>query len=271
MKSPFPGMDPYIEASGLWGDFHSDLIAGIKAALAQAAPKQYFVRTEKRSYTVLVGEQGKEDRPFVPDVSVTVPEGRKKPSRKRGAAAVAEVAEDVEAVTMRAFIAEEQREAFVEIYTDIPERRLVTCVEVLSPSNKRPGTEGWGLYVRKRQDLMLGYVNLVEIDLLRGGRRMPMLDPWPDCPYALLVARVMRNHRCRVWPAYSLRPLPRIPVPLAEPDPDISLDLQPIIDAIYERSRYAQDIDYSKPLGPPLAAEESAWLERQLRARQGQK
>ncbi len=271
MKSPFPGMDPYIEASGLWGDFHNDLIAGIKAALAEVAPQQYVVRTEKRFYSVLVREQGKEDRPFVPDVSVTAPEARKKPPRKRGGAAVAEVAEDVEPATLRAFIAEEQREAFVEIYTDVPERRLVTCIEVLSPSNKRSGPEGWDLYVRKRESLMLGFVNLVEIDLLRGGRRMPMLDPWPDWPCTLLVARVMRNHRCRVWPAYSLRPLPRIPVPLAEPDPDVALDLQPIIDAIYERSRYGQEIDYSKPLASPLAAEESAWLEQQLRARQGQK
>src|SRR3712207_9248145 len=83
---------------------------------------------------------------------------------------------------MRAFIEEEHREAFVEIYEGTPERRLVTCIEVLSPSNKRPGTPGWDLYLRKRQSLMLGGVHLVEIDLLRGGQRLPMLDPWPDCP-----------------------------------------------------------------------------------------
>ena len=58
MKSPFPGMDPYIEACGLWGDFHHDLISEIKHALARAAPERYLVRAEERSYIVLVEEEG---------------------------------------------------------------------------------------------------------------------------------------------------------------------------------------------------------------------
>jgi hypothetical protein len=88
-----------------------------------------------------------------------------------------------EPVLMRAFIEEEHRETFVEIYEATPEQRLVTRIEVLSPSNKRPHTPGWDIYHRKRQSLLPGDINLVEIDLLRGGRRMPMLDPWPDSPY----------------------------------------------------------------------------------------
>ena len=59
MKSPFPGMDPYIEACGLWGDFHHDLISEIKHALAQAAPERYIVRSGERSYVVLVEQAGK--------------------------------------------------------------------------------------------------------------------------------------------------------------------------------------------------------------------
>jgi hypothetical protein len=118
---------------------------------------------------------------------------------------------------------------------------------------------------------MLGYVNLVEIDLLRGGRRMPMLDPWPDSPFTLLVARRARDHYCRVWPAHYLRRLPRIPVPLADPDADLRLDLQPMVDAIYQRSRYARSIDYSRALSPPLTPEDSTWLKEQLSRRQGQK
>ena len=69
------------------------------------------------------------------------------------------------------FIQEEHRETFVEIYAANHGQRLVTTIEILSPSNKRPGTEGWELYQRKRQTLLLGNVNLVEIDLLRGGQR----------------------------------------------------------------------------------------------------
>ena len=204
MKSPFPGMDPYIEARGLGGDFHHSLISAIKDVLADTAPQRYLVRTQERSYLVLVET------------------------------AVAE-AEDAEPVTLRAFIEEEHREAFVEIYEDTPEQRLVTTIEVLSPSNKRPGTEGRDLYLRKRQSLLLSDTSLVEIDLLRGGQRMPMLDPWPNSPYVLMVARARKSQLCRVWPAHFRRPVPRIPVPLAKPDPDLWLDLQPLVDAIYQR------------------------------------
>ena len=250
MKSPFPGMDPYIEACGLWGDFHSHLIEKIGEKLADAAPEHYLVRTGERSYVVLVESEGKESYPFLADVSITAPRGRKKTSKK-GGTALAELAGDAEPVTMRAFIPEEHREAFIEIYEASPGQRLVTCVEVLSPSNKRPGTEGWELYQRKRQSLLLGNVSLVELDLLRGGQRMPMLDPWPDSPYTLLVARA-RAQLCRVWRAHYRRPLPAFPVPLAKPDADILLELQPMIDEIYDRFRYVRSIDYGKSLTPAL-------------------
>jgi hypothetical protein len=259
-------MDPYIEDCGLWGDFHDDLISEIKRALAQAAPDRYLVRTGERSYVVLVESEGKNSHPFIPAVSVTASRGRKKGS-KRGTTAVADAAGAVEPVTMRAFIEEEHREAFVEIYEATPEQRLVTTVEILSPSNKRPNTPGWELYQRKRQSALLGGVHLVEIDLLRGGQRMPMLDPWPDCPYTLLLARAKRSHRCKVWPVRIQRPVPTIPVPLAKPDPDIPLNLQPMIEAIYQRSRYERSIDYRRPLSPPLGEEDAAWLGQQLQPR----
>jgi hypothetical protein len=265
MPSPFPGMDPYIEECGLWEDFHGALIHEIKSALARTAPERYLIRTGERSYLVLVATDGKNSHPFLPDVSVTVPRGRKKPP-KTGGVAVAEPSADVEPVTLRAFIEEEHREAFVEIYEAGPERRLVTCIEVLSPSNKRPNTPGWDLYQRKRQSLLLGNVALVEIDLLRGGQRMPMLDPWPDSPYVLMVAKAKKPQLCQAWRAHFQRPLPPIPVPLAKPDPPILLSLQPLIQGTYQDARYQQSIDYTKPLSAPLTAEEAAWLAQQLRA-----
>ncbi len=265
MKSPFPGMDPYIEACGLWGDFHHTLIADVKNVLAQTAPDRYLVRTGERAYLVLVGADDKESHLVLPDVSVSSPDRPAPP----GGTALAEAATESGPVTMRAFIKEEYREAFVEIYEAEPEPRLVTCIEVLSPSNKRRGSPGWDLYLRKRQALLLGEANLVEIDLLRGGQRMPMLDPWPNSPYTILVGRPRRIPRCLVWPAYFQQPLPPVPVPLLKPDPDLRLELQPLIEAIYLRSRYARSIDYTKPLTPPLTRDEATWLEQQLHARQG--
>src|SRR5262245_346290 len=109
MLSPFPGMDPYIEECGLWEDFHKHLIEKIAERLADASPQRYIVRTGERSYLVLVESEGKKKHPFLPDVSVTAPRGRKKP-RKNGGVAVAEPGGEVEPVTLRAFITEEHRE-----------------------------------------------------------------------------------------------------------------------------------------------------------------
>jgi hypothetical protein len=232
-------------------------------------PENYFVQTGERSYVVLAGTNGKEEEPCHPDVEV---EGaaREPAAKAGGGVAVAESAAETAALTMRAFVDEHFRENFIEIYEADPEVRLVTCIEMLSPSNKRRGTEGWEQYLRKRNALLLGSANLVEIDLLRGGQRMPMAEPWPKSPYYLLLGRQSRVPYCRVWPVHYRQPLSEIPVPLASPDPDVSLNLQPLIEAVYERSRYARRIDYARPLTPPLPPEDTAWLEQQVRARSGQ-
>src|SRR5207253_3943250 len=163
-------------------------------------------------------------------------------------------------VTMRALVRTEYRETFLEIRQVDPEHKLITGIEILSPSNKRPNTKGWRLYYRKRLAYLSGYANLVEIDLLRRGRRMPMASAWPDSPYYLLVCRKKQASRCAVYPATFTEPLPPIPIPLAPPDADITLDIQPFVAAIYARSRYERDIDYHKPLYPPLSQTEAAWL-----------
>lgn len=268
MKSPFPGMDPLIEASGLWGDFHDHLIEGIYQELSESVPKRYFVRTEQRHYIALVETDGKKDHQFIPDVGIS---GAKQTSRKKKASraptsAVALAEADDEPVVVRAAIEQEFRESFVEIYLADPTVRLVTTIEVLSPSNKRSGP-GREEYLRKRQATLLAGASLVEIDLLRGGERMPMLDPWPDCPYLLTVGRRPNPRECTVWRGYSLRRLPVIPVPLVPPDPDIPIDLQPMIDTIYRRSRYSGSINYAGQSAVSLLPEERLWLEKQLSAR----
>lgn len=173
MKSPFPGMDPYIEACGLWGDFHHELISEIKRALAEAAPDRYVIRAEERSYLA--------------DVEIT--------TRRRDRASGSDMGTAIKELSL---VEEQHQEAFLEIHETSPDQRLVTSIEVLSPSNKRPHTPGWDLYLRKRQSLLLGDVNLVEIDLLRNGQRMPMLDPWPESPYSILVARARKYDLCQV-------------------------------------------------------------------------
>ncbi len=261
MKSPFPGMNPYLEAPGLWERFHNHLIEDIYRAIAAILPPGYTADTAVRSYVVLMETEGKKDHLVKADVGVT--EGRTRKRSKKGGVALAEA--HAEPVQMRAFVAETFKETFVEIYAEQEERILVTCIEVLSPSNKRPGTEGWEQYERKRQAMLLGQANFIEIDLLRSGKKMPMLDPWPKSPYTLLLCRQRDAPYCRVWPASFQRRLPVIPVPLLGPTPDLRLDLQPLIDGIYSLGRYHERIDYARPLMPPLADDEAAWVRRRLK------
>ena len=152
-------------------------------------------------------------------------------------------------------------------YAEGEERILVTCIDVLSPSNKRQGTKGWRKYVRKRQAMLLGEANFIEIDLLRGGQKFPMLTPWPDSPYTLLVCRRSDAGYCRVWPAHWQRRLPAIPVPLSDPDPDLTLDLQPLLDGIYSLGRYDERVDYTRPLTPSLSDGDAAWVRELLKDR----
>ena len=265
MKSPFPGMDPFFEACGLWDGFHQRLIHRIYEALAHVLPQGYTIDTAVRSYDVVLMEaEGKKERLARADVTITEPVTGKKPRKKKGGVAVAEFPESV---PMQAFIAEKFEETFVEIYLESEERILVTCIEVLSPANKRPGTEGWLQYERKRQAMLLGQANFIEIDLLRGGHKQPMLTPWPKSPYTLLVCRAFDAPHCRAWPTTFQAPLPVIPVPLLYTEPDLSLDLQPLIDDIYSLGRYDERIDYARPLSPALSDEEAGWMRDVLKNR----
>jgi hypothetical protein len=119
-------------------------------------------------------------------------------------------------------------------------------IELLSPSNKeRPGRD---LYLAKRSALLVQQVHLVELDLLLGGRRLPMRRPLPKNDYFALVSR----HDCRpTSDVYFWRRddrLPKIPVPLKAPDADIELDLAAVYATAYQRGRYAKSIDYEKPI-----------------------
>lgn len=266
MRSPFLGMDPYIETSKLWGDFHDKLIAEIARDLAARLPKGYFLDLNRRSYVVLVEPEGKETHPFVPDVKVISPQagaaGATTATMTREPAT-----EEVEVMTMELVVTDEFRETFVEIFgLDNGDEILVTSIEVLSPSNKLRDHEGWRQYLRKRQSLVENKTNLVELDLLRGGSRFPMRSSWPDSPYTLLVCRGTSAPRCQVRRGHYRTRLPIIPIPLRPGHADISLDLQAMVDVVYQRSRYSERFDYNKPLVPPLSPDDATWFAETLQA-----
>src|SRR5437870_12484254 len=98
MKSPFPGLDPYIEVCGMLEGFHNRLIHKIDEALAQILPQGYFVDTAVRSYIVLVEAEGKKEHLAKPDVGILEAAERRKPRKRKGGVALAEPKEAAESV-----------------------------------------------------------------------------------------------------------------------------------------------------------------------------
>jgi hypothetical protein len=158
---------------------------------------------------------------------------------------------------------DEERQSFIEI-RDRETREVVTVVELLSPSNKRSGPDR-EQYLAKRLRLLRSWVNLVEIDLLRGGPRLPVID-LPPCDYYALVSRYPERPDAGLWPIRLREPLPVIPIPLRGPHPDARLDLQLMLHRLYDAAGY-EDYIYTVEPDPALSAEDAAWARSLLPAR----
>jgi hypothetical protein len=142
--------------------------------------------------------------------------------------------------------------------------RVVTVIEVLSPTNKQPGEDGLDAYIEKRTEYLCTGTNLVEIDLLRGGARLPMSRRLPPGDYYVYVGRVHRKPRCQVigWP--WRRPLPAIPIPLLPDDQEAWTNLQELFQTVYEQSFYVRRLPYNQPVVPPLSTDDEAWVQERL-------
>lgn len=257
MPSPFPGMDPYIEDADLWRDFHAELASEIKRQVAPQIRPSYFVRTTpRRTYETV--ELGK-PRSAYPDAAIMRP----RPLREAamGYAAVAEPP-----FSSRVEIEVEIKDFSLEIRDTNSE--LVTSIEILSRVNKRRGHEAYNAYRRKRRSLLRQPVHLIEIDLLRVGERVPILDPVPDAPYYIYLSRENLRPDIGVWAIRLEDKLPTIPIPLRKPDDDAVFDLQRAVETIYDLSMYQESINYREPPPPPALSDQDAqWLDDFLHAK----
>ncbi|MBI3946477.1 MAG: DUF4058 family protein [Armatimonadetes bacterium] len=257
MPSPFPGMDPYIEDPEVWSDFHARLAEQVSGGLNQIIQPRYVARMVPRVTYDLI--QVDERRSVRPDAGIWET-GRG--GAVGGAVAVITPAPVQSLVPMEVPL----RLVSVEV-RETGKLRLVTAIEILSPVNKRPSHEAYDEYQRKRRALLRSETNLLEIDLLRGGERPPLERPVPSAPYYLTLVRARRYPTAEVWPIQLRDPLPTVPVPLLEPDPDAPLDLGAAVAAAYERGAYGALIDYGlAPPPPPLPEAEAAWLGERLRS-----
>ncbi len=248
MPSPFPGMNPYLEHQDAWHDFHESFIAAIRSVIAPQIVPKYVAKIDENVY---IHELSGEERHLLgrPDVAVVT----RQPSG--AATAVAELAAPVYRRLLPT--ADVLRESYIEI-RDRENREVITVIELLSPTNKGPGPDR-EQYIAKRGCVLVSPAHLVEIDLLRGHERMPVEEP-PISDYMVMVSRYHERPRAGLWPIKLREALPEIPIPLRHGDADAVLDLQPLIDSVYDAAGYHYYI-YGGTPSPPLQPEDAKWAE----------
>jgi Protein of unknown function (DUF4058) len=246
MGNPFPGMNPYLEQPELWHQVHNRLIVAIADDLTPQITPKYRVSIEERVYTsvddiLLVG---------IADVAVA----KRSTMETKATLTTAKLAEPSK---VKVPMPEQVIERFLEVRAT-QSREVVAVIEILSPKNKR-SKEGRAAYESKRQKILASATHLVEIDLLRQGEPMPILGAAVS-DYSILVSRSYNRPDADLYTFDLKSSIPPFPVPLREGEPEPIVDLQKLLNEVYERARFDLAIDYSQSLKPVRSSEEEAWV-----------
>jgi hypothetical protein len=232
MDNPFPGMNPYLEET--WRDVQHRLVTYARDQIASRLPKDLRARIDERVFV-----PSEEDLEHAIGAKIRVE-------------------------------SEPMREGYIKIVEAGSGNRLITAIEFISLSNKLAGN-GRDQYVQKQKECLAAGVSLVEIDLLRSGKRVTVISESRvprhfQTAYHICVARGWDVSRMELYPIRLSARLPAIRIPLRKSDTDIALELQPLIDSCYRNGVY-DDINYQLPPNPPLDAEDEAWADELLKGR----
>jgi hypothetical protein len=246
-------MDPYLEHAEIFPDFHDRFVTHLSEFLQAALPRPYLAGIGRRAWIESA------DRLIGPDVELLLTAAASK--EPRGATAVAEAPSSE---PVRVFVPhDEVVEPLVEIYSRHgSERRLITAIEVLSPTNKAGG-QGRDIYIEKQQQIVKrSQVNLVEIDLLRGGQHTTAValavlkKSVRPFDYHICIHRYYDPQHYFLHSLVLEEPLPAIDIPLLEADGVVRVDLQAVFNRSYDAGPYRYEIDYGlDPPGPAIATD----------------
>ena len=263
MPSPFPGIDPWLERPAVFPDFHNSLITYLKAAINAVLPPGYVAAGDSRAYV-------DPELRRIPDVGIFGPDAD---STGGTAVVVATLAQAGLLAAATEPISDPVKEYYLEIQS-VEDERLVTAVEVVSPANKQAGEDGRASYQQKQGEYRLSKVNLVELDLLRGGPHTTALPEArlravaPDCDYHVSVMAAGSPIRFFVAPIKLADRLPHLPIPLDPGIAPVTIDLQAVFDRCYDESGFANRAKYARQQpNPPLAPDQQGWAEGILRAK----
>lgn len=263
-QNPFPGMNPYLEAS--WPDVHTQLIGDIRNALGTQLPPGLVARSEEAVAVDSYSPDEESGRRFRADGAVV-----RKESWRYGEPPVWKTEEHTHGgvVTTEPWVfhVEELVDRWVEIRS--PSGKVVTIIEVISPWN-RETAYGRRRYLEKQGCCLRSTTSLVEIDLIRVGEPVFELPAekvaaLEGTHYFVSTFRASRPSERELYPCPLQERLPVLAIPLRPTDEDVPLDLQPLIDRCYELGGYWQG-DYREDPVPPVLPEEREWLDERLRA-----
>jgi Protein of unknown function (DUF4058) len=256
MPFPFPGMNPYFEASFLWREVHSRLIVALANHLGSCLRPKYYAAIETRTYLedesegVLVG---------VPDAIVFA----STQTRKASTATISTVTIP-QAQPQRVQLVEaiEVKERYLEV-RQVETHAVIAVIEILSPKNKR--SDGRIGYLKKRQAIFESQTHLIEIDLLRAYQPMPMVGMSWLGDYRILVSNAAQRPNAELY-EFNLRDrIPIFQLPLQSEDEPLIIDLQPLLQTVYDEGNFDLRIDYNKPVPEPALSESDlAWVQQCL-------
>lgn len=250
MPSPFPGMDPYLEAQPFWQDLQPSMIAAMKGELKKRVPPNYTVWSD---VYIWLHEPDAETRLGKPDVFLA---GVGRPGTGSGVATLRAPATSILPAVRR------EGNKYLKI-KEVDTDRIITVIELFSPANKTG--EDREAYLAKRSEYLATGTNLVEIDLLRSGERMPMGQPAPpQADYYVLVCRAADFPRTAIWPFTVRDTLPEISVPLKPEDGFVTLPLQTCFNIAYDQGPYDRAVNYRQPPRIALPEPDAAWARELL-------
>jgi len=235
-------MDPYLEHPSIWPDVHNSLIAAIRDVLSLKLSPKYYVRLEQRAYTLTIDESLFVGRP---DVAILT-------SHPEHPQTILPLG-DVDVLEVMVPTLDEATETYLEIH-DTQTRTVVTVIELLSPTNKL-SDDGRRSYLKKRYRVLASQTHLVEIDLLRAGETMPLVNN-VQSDYRILIAR---EERGRLFPFSLRKKIPPFNLPLLPGDPQPLVEINDILHEVYARARYDLSLDYDPPPAPPLNEGDTTW------------
>ena len=244
MPNPFPGMNPFLEQPDFWSDFHNQLVASLARALAPELLPKYRVVMDKWVYKVSDDSAIAIGRP---DVAIQQNRTQHPAISSSGQGSQA----TIQPIRVTLPLLQEMQQAYLQV-RDATTKAVVTTIEVLSPANKRG--EGRQKYETKRQQVLQSLTNLVEIDLLRDGEVLPMVGQEIDSHYRILVSRAQTRPIADLFAFNVSDRIPTFLLPLQPEDTEPVVDLQMLVNDLYDQLGYDYFIDYQRQ--PP-----SPWSE----------